>query len=206
MRLALAVALSLLAGAAVAQSCATRVNGQELFIVPEAMETPSPGLRERLVMWPSRSWDRAWGEREACDSGVVTTFLAATMRLDQTEGYCLVRDDAMGFLLVPGQRNWRGICRATVCDRVNAAADAANAVTLSIASVVARRPVEDDGDAVVAVAHGTGAMMVTGQAPAVATALGQGAGAVGAALASPAAAGAAAVTVVSLGGAVWLCS
>ncbi|HVG46827.1 MAG TPA: hypothetical protein VM899_01625, partial [Rubellimicrobium sp.] len=89
MRLLLAILFAALAGAAQAQSCVARVNAQELIIVPEAMGAPSPGLRERLRMWPSRTWDRAWGERVACDSATITHFLAGSMQLDQTEGYCL---------------------------------------------------------------------------------------------------------------------
>lgn len=195
-----------LAGAAQAQSCAARVNAQELILVPEAMGAPTPGLRERLLMWPSRSWDRAWGDRVTCDSAAVMHFLGSTMQVDQTEGYCLAQDDAEGWLLVPGARNFRGRCTKTACDRVNVVADQARGLGAAIAGLVAGGPIESSGDAVAAVAHGTGAMLVTGQAPAVATSLGQTAGALGTALSAPAAAGAAAVTVMAVGGAVYLWS
>jgi len=49
-------------------------------------------------------------------------------------------------------------------------------------------------------------MLLTGQTPALISALGQGAAALTAALSAPAAAAAAAVTVVTVGGAVYVCS
>ncbi len=206
MRLLLAILLAALAGAAQAQSCAARVNAQELILVPEAMGAPSPGLRERLLMWPQRSWDRAWGERVACDSAAVMHFLATTMRLDQTEGYCLAQDDAQGWLLVPGARNFRGRCTRTVCDRVNILADGMAALGTAMLGLATGREIETDADAVTAVAHGTGAVLVSGRASAVAASLGQAGAALGTALATPSAAAGTAVTVIGVGGAVYLCS
>ena len=206
MRLLLAFLLAALPGAALAQRCAARVNAQELILVPQAMGAPSPGLRERLLMWPSRRWDRAWGERVACDSAAVMHFLATTMRLDQTEGYCLAQDEAEGWLLVPGEANFRGRCTKTVCDRVNTVAGAGTSVGQSILGLATGRRVQSGTDAVTAVAHGTGAYRVTGQASAVSTALGQAGASVAAALGTPAAIGATAVTVVAVGGAVYMCS
>ncbi len=206
MRFVLLLVFSLMGAAAQAQSCATRVNSQELIIVPEAMGAPSPGLRERLRMWPSRTWDRTWGDRVDCDSAAIVHFLATTMRLDQTEGYCLAEDDRHGWLLVPGARNYRGRCTKTVCDRVNVVADGMELLGKTMMSLAAGRQVDSDGEAVTAVAHGTGAVLVSGQAPAVAASLGQSAATLGAALSVPAAAGAAAVTVIGVGGAFYLCS
>lgn len=207
MRLLLAGLIALAAGAASAQTCVARVNAQELIIVPDAIEAPRAGLRERLAMWPSRTWDRAWGERVACDGATVTAFLARTMQLDQTEGYCLASDDAEGWLLVPGNADYRGRCRATACERVNAAAGAAGGVARVVASVATGGRVEGVGDGVTAVAHGTGAMLLTGGPAAIAASLGEAAASVSAAVAAaPIAAGAAAVTVIAVGGGVYLCS
>lgn len=206
MKVLLAVILAVLAGAAEARTCVARVNAQELIVAPEAMGAPPPSLRERLLMWPSRSWDRAWGERVACDSATITRFLATTMRLDQTEGYCLARDEAEGWLLVPGEANFRGRCARTACERVEVVTQGALSVGQSILALATGRRAESGAEAVTAVAHGTGAYLVTGRAPAVASALGQGAASLGTALGSPVAAGAAAVTVMAVGGAVYLCS
>jgi hypothetical protein len=133
-------------------------------------------------------------------------FLATTMRLDQTEGYCLAQDEAQGWLLVPGVRNFRGRCTRTVCDRVNVVAGGATSVGQSILGLATGREVATGGEAVTAVAHGTGAYLLTGRASAVATALGQAGASVAATLGTPAALGATAVTVVAVGGAVYMCS
>ena len=206
MRLLLAILFAALAGAAQAQSCVARVNAQELIIVPEAMGAPSAGLRERLRMWPNRTWNRAWGERVACDSATITHFLAGSMQLDQTEGYCLAEDDAEGWLLVPGEASYRGLCTKTVCDRVNVVAGGMGALGKAMVGLATGREVETGTDAVTAVAHGTGAVLVTGQAAAVSASLGQAATTLGTALSAPAAAGAAAVTLIGVGSAVYLCS
>ncbi len=206
MRPLLAILFAVLAGTAQAQSCVARVNAQELILVPEAMGAPAPGLRERLLMWPQRSWDRAWGERVACDSAAVMHFLATTMRLDQTEGYCLAQDDAEGWLLVPGARTFRGRCTRTACDRVSLVAGGIQSLGAAMLGLATGREVETGADAVTAVAHGTGAVLVSGRASAVAASLGQAGAALGSALASPAAATGAAVTVIGVGGAVYLCS
>jgi hypothetical protein len=204
----LTLALVLAAGDAAAQTCVARVNAQELIIVPEAIAAPRAGLRERLSMWPSRTWDRAWGERVACDGATVTAFLARTMQLDQTEGYCLAEgDDAEGWLLVPGSADYRGRCRATACERVNAAAGVAGDVARTVASIATLGRVGSVGEGVEAVAHGTGAMLLTGGPAAVAASLTEAAASVSAAVtAAPVAAGAAAVTVIAVGGGVYLCS
>ncbi len=206
MRLLLAIIFATLAGVAQAQSCVARVNAQELIIVPEAMGAPAPSLRERLRMWPSRTWDRAWGERVACDSATVTHFLANTMQLDQTEGYCLAADDQNGWLLVPGAASYRGLCTRTVCDRVNVVAGDMGALGKAMVGLATGREVETGTDAVTAVAHGTGAVLVTGQASAISASLGQAATTLGTTLSAPAAAGAAAVTLIGVGSAVYLCS
>jgi hypothetical protein len=207
-RLALALlAAVLLPAAAEARSCAARVNGQELILVPEAMEAPAPGLRERMLMWPQRTWNRAWGARTECDSAAVIHFLARSLQLDQTEGYCLADGDEAGWLLVPGARNWRGRCTVTACDRVNAAAGAGAGIARTVAALATGGRVRSMGDGVQAVAHGTGAMLLTGQGAAVAATLAESAASVSAAVAAaPAAAAGTAVTVVAIGGAVWLCS
>jgi hypothetical protein len=205
-RLLLSILLACFATGAAAQSCVARVNAQELIIVPEAMGAPAPSLRERLRMWPNRTWDRAWGERVACDSATVTHFLANTMQLDQTEGYCLAADDQNGWLLVPGSSNYRGRCVRTVCDRVNVVAGGMGTLGKAMVGLATGREVETGADAVTAVAHGTGAVLVTGQATAVSASLGQAATTLGTALSAPAAAGAAAVTLIGVGSAVYLCS
>jgi hypothetical protein len=201
----------LLGGQATAQSrnCIAHVNHQELIIVAGTVVdgNGTTGLRERLFNWPSRTWDSAWGQAPECDSGVTIAFLANMLSLAETEGYCLAEaDDGTGFLLVPGERNFRGRCRSTVCDTVDMVADQSRAVAGTVTSILAGQKIDSPADGVTAIVSGSGAMLLTGQTPALVSALGQGAAALTAALSAPAAAAAAAVTVVTVGGAVYVCS
>jgi hypothetical protein len=198
-------------GQALAQSqnCIAHVNHQELIIVAGTVVDGNgeTGLRERLFTWPSRTWDKAWGDAPDCDSGVTIAFLATMLSLEETEGYCLAEaDDGTGFLLVPGGRNFRGRCQSTVCDTVDMVAEQSRAVAGTVTSLIAGQEIDSAADGVTALASGSGAMLVTGQTPALISALGQGAAALTAALSAPAAAAAAAVTVVTVGGAVYVCS
>ncbi len=189
------------------QNCIGRVNHQELIIVAGTVTDQSPGLRERFMDWPARQWDNAWGAAPDCDSATTIAFLARMLSLEETEGYCLAdAEDGTGFLLVPGVRNYRGRCTVTACDRVSMLASDAFGVARGLTSLIAGREINSTADGVTAIASGSGAMLVTGQTPAVVSALGQTATALGAALSAPAAATAAAVTVVTVGGAVYVCS
>ena len=201
----------LLGGQATAQSrnCIAHVNHQELIIVAGTVVdgNGTTGLRERLFTWPSRTWDSAWGQAPECDSGVTIAFLANMLSLAETEGYCLAEvDDGPDFLLVPGERNFRGRCRSTVCDAVDMVADQSLAVAGTVTSILAGQRIDSPAAGVTALASGSGAMLITGQTPALIAALGQGAAALTAALSAPTAAAAAAVTVVTVGGAVYVCS
>lgn len=193
----LLAALILAAGAAEAQSCVARVNAQELIIVPDAFDAPAPGMAERLTTWPRRTWDRAWGERTACDSATITRFLGLTLALEETKGFCLAEDGEEGWLLVPGEANFRGRCRVSVCERVNAGADFAGDVAAGITDALVPGALDPDSG-VEAVAHGTGSLILSGRGPAVLTALGE----AGAMMANPIGL----TSVVAVGGAVWLCS
>ena len=202
---------ALVGGQAKAQSqnCVARVNHQDLIIVAGTVidGTPVIGLRDRFLSWPSRSWDSAWGAAPECDSAVTTAFLARMLSLEETEGYCLAdADDGTGFLLVPGLRNFRGRCKAAACDHVNMLRDEGLGVAHALTSLIAGREINSAADGVTALASGSGAMLVTGQTSAVVQALGQTATALGAVLSAPAAATAAVVTVVTVGGAVYVCS
>jgi hypothetical protein len=202
---------ALTGGQALAQdrNCIARVNHQELIIVAGTVieGTPDITLRERLLSWPTRTWDNAWGEAPACDSATTIAFLARMLSLDETEGYCLAdAKDGTGFLLVPGERNFRGRCRTTICEHVNMVRDEGLAVAQGAASLIAGRQINSVTDGVTALASSSGAMLVTGQSSAIMSALGQTAGALTTALTAPATAAAAAVTVMTVGGAVYVCS
>lgn len=196
-----------LASPAMAQDrpCVARVDHLDVVIAPGVVDA-APGAAERIARWPGALWDRAWGRPATCDSATTIAFLAAVEAVEDIDGLCLAEaaDDG-GWLLVPGERNWRGRCRRTVCDRINAAAADGAAIAGIVTSVATGRQVGSLGEGVTAVASTSGAMMLTGQAPALFTLLGEGATAAGAALSAPAVAGAAAVTVLAVGGAVYVC-
>lgn len=202
-------ACTLPAGAAQAQdrACMTRVNHLDIAIAPGAiLDDPDLSLRERVLGWPGNLWNRAWGQPVACDSATTIAYLAGVLAIDEVEGQCLAEAPGDGgWLLVPGDRNFRGRCRVTVCDRVNAAAGEGAAIARAVTSIVTGREVDSLGSGVAAIASTSGAMMLTGQSSVLLDILGQGAAAAGAALSTPAAAGAAAVTVMAVGGAVYVC-
>lgn len=206
----LAAALALAAGTAAAQdrACVARVNHLDIAIAPGViLDDPDVTLRERMLGWPSGLWNRAWGQPVACDSATTIAYLAGILALDEVEGYCLAEAPGdEGWLLVPGERNFRGRCRVTACDRVNALAEDSAAVARAVTSLATGREVNTLGDGVAAVASASGAMMLTGQSTTVMSLLGQGATALGTALSAPAAAGAAVVTVMTVGGAVYVCA
>lgn len=195
------------AGAAQDRACITRVNHLDIAIAPGAiLADPDPGLRERLLAWPGNLWNRAWGQPVACDSETTIAYLAGVLALDEVGSHCLAEAPGdEGWLLVPGERNFRGRCRVTVCERVNGAAAEAAEVARTITRAATGQEVDSLGEGVAAFASASGAAMLTGRASLVMAALGHGAEALAAALAAPAVAGAAAVTVMAAGGAVYIC-
>ena len=195
----------LLAGSAMAQdtSCVTRVNGRDVVVEAGMIRDgqPSLSLRERMLNWPSQSWNGAWGTPAECDSETTIAFLGAVLAIDQIERYCLSYDaEIAGFLLVPGQRNYRGRCQKTVCDRVNVTADQ----TTGFLGAMTRAILQQQRG-LLGLTHSSGAMLLTGQSSLLLDAVGSAATSVGAALSTPAAMTAAAVTVMTVGGAVYVC-
>lgn len=190
------------------RACIARVNHLDIAIAPGAiLAEPDPSLRERLLSWPGNLWNRAWGQPVACDSETTIAYLGGILALDEVDSHCLAEAPGdEGWLLVPGERNFRGRCRVTICERVNAAADEGAGIARAVTRAATGQDVDSLGEGVSALASASGAAMITGRAPLVLAALGHGAEALATALAAPAAAGAAAVTVMAAGGAVYLCS
>jgi hypothetical protein len=135
---------------------------------------------------------------------VLYDYLATTVPDNQIEGYCLTQDDKTGFFLVPGERNFRGLCRTTVCERVNTTKAETLAVTKSIAN--AALTTVTGPAAAVAVAHKSGAMILSGSASTLITNLNATSSAVVTALSTPAALTAVGVSVLAVGGAVYMCN
>ncbi len=186
--------------------CRADVNSTEIFIDRDALGAApgAPGLRERATRWAGLGVDRVLGRPPACDSQTLIAFLANEVPDGDLEGYCLLPDERLGYLLVPGERNYRGRCAKTLCDRVNNATDGALNVAGTATDIVTGRGEEESRSS--AVLHASGAAIVSGTAGSVLTSLGTGAGtALSTALAAPALAGGVAVSVVAVGGAVYIC-
>ncbi|ADO43360.1 hypothetical protein [Ketogulonicigenium vulgare] len=203
--LALPLALILATPAAAQdQTCTAHVNEQHLIIVEGTVTDRSSGWRERMTnAWNGRGRD---GDYPVCDSTVTIAFIGRMMGLEDTADYCLTRaDEDSAWLLAPGARNYRGECRRTTCEYVNMAADASGDILRRGAEIATGQEINDVGDGVTAVAGTAGTVMLTGQGGAIMNALGAGAQALTAAVSAPALLTAGAVTVVGVGGAVYLC-
>ncbi len=186
--------------------CRADINSTELLIDRDALGT-KPGtttLRERATGWPARGLNRLRGRLPICDSGTLFSFLSNEAPAEDVAGYCLSPDPTLGYVLVPGERDYRGRCARTTCERVAAVGNGAASVAGRATDLATgRRADQSRADAVV---HSSGAAILTGSATSVLAALGSGASsAMTMALAAPAVAGAAAVSVVAVGGAVYLC-
>ena len=208
LRAALFLSLAILGAPAAAEisRCLATVNGGEVVVDYDRESAAPVTRRERALGWPGRAWNRAWGSPPACDSGVLIAYLGQTLAADEIEGYCLAEDpDAATFLLVPGERNYRGRCRRTACERVNAAAGDAVAASGTVARTVADIATGRSDSRLSAVAHSSGAAILSGNAGPISTALsGIGPGVL-AVLTAPATLAAAAVSVVTVGGVVYVC-
>ena len=198
--------LTIWAGSAQAQdqSCVARVNGFDIVVAAGAVLDDSGGvtLRERVMGWPSQTWNRTWGAPRTCDSETTIAFLGAVLAIDQIDRYCLSYDaETEGFLLVPGGRNFRGRCQKTICERVNIARDQTTGVLGGMMQAVLQPP----QTGLLGLTHSSGMMLLTGQRGVLLDTLGATATSVTAALSTPAAMTAAAVTVMTVGSAVYVC-
>lgn len=204
-RLLLILLFSCLANLAAAERCRAIVNGSEIVVDSENFSTFSNdvGRREKLLNWPSRKWNKAWGTPPACNSGVLYDYLATTVPTEEIAEYCLTSTENDGYFLIPGPRNYRGLCRKTVCERVNTTVDETAAISKSIALGAAQAITEPGGAS--AIAHKSGALILSGSAGTIASNLGTTSTTVITALSTPAALAAVGVSVLAVGGTVYMC-
>ncbi len=204
--LALLSMVVLAAPASAAETCIVKVNALDITVDPAAFATPgvTATRRERLLNWPSHLWNKALGNPNDCPGDTQLVFLTNLFDLPDSDGYCLLDGGSdVGFLLVPGDRNFRNRCVQTTCDRVVAAADGLAEVTASATRLVNGPP----SPQLDTLQHATGALLLTGPRAVLRQNLGAAAATVvGAAMSSPAAIAATSLTVVGVGGAVFVCS
>lgn len=179
------------------QFCTTRINGQD---VPMGYDRAEPGL-QRSYSLRERLTGRG---RDTCPSYVVLRSLTPDLNDEERGLFCLRHDEAsdsvIGYDL--GERDSDGHCTApstSLCQRVNRTRDA----SVAIAGAAARRSF--NGVETVAGTR-TGAVILSGTAGSIASALGSIGGAAATVAAAPAVIAGAAVSVVAVGGAVYACS
>ena len=197
------LALALLASPAMADVCASTIESIALQIDTDTLTvSPAPTTRrERLLNFPTRSFDWLTGHQRACTSQEVFAFVS---QIEPVDDMCLqYADDEAGYLLVPGARNFRGRCTSGgVCTKVNGTKDALASATGAIVDTI----LGTGTSTLSKVTHSSGAVLLSGSGASIGSTLGTAAtGAVGT-VGAPVAIGAAAMTAVAVGGAVYVCS
>ena len=206
MRLWLFAALLLLPTLTRADECLVRVQALDIVIDSEQFEDDdlTPSKRETLLNWPSRVMDKASGHTPACTSDVTLTFMASLNEVYTSNGYCLEYvDDEVGYIMLPGDRNFRGRCTKTTCERLTGATEDLAAINDRMTSVFGEAPTLEE----MARAETPNAMLVQGTDRFIRSKLNATAStALLTALGAPHIATASALTVVAVGGTSFLCA
>ncbi len=206
MRLAALLFLLLFASAAQAglSPCMTSVNGAD---VPLFYDPADPRVAENTTL--REGWFGDWG-KITCPGFVTLRYLTPDLTDDQRGTFCLQYDrQAKSYTgYSEGERDPFAICRKpskSFCQRVNASKDTVLALTGLAASATGASEVAQTTQDVQLLTQDNGAVSLTGKAVEVAGALTRLGSTALAAAAAPAEVGAAAVTVVTVGGLVYLC-
>jgi len=145
-----------------------------------------------------------------CPSYVTLAYLTPDITPAQREVFCLVYDEddrLLGFQ--EGERDARRVCKApsrSFCERVNASKEAALAITGFAGTTVGTAVGTATVTGTTVVAHSSGAAILTGSAGYVAGTLGTIGTTILGLVTAPATIAATTVSVVVVGGAVYLCS
>ncbi|SEW02369.1 hypothetical protein SAMN04488515_0700 [Cognatiyoonia koreensis] len=193
------------ASPALADDCTVRVNAMDVAINAEAFDAGARTIPETVLAWPKQGISRLRGRLPTCPGDLTLEFMAGLEGLPDTDGYCLAEgSEEVGLLLVPGERNFRGQCATSVCQKVTGTADEMVDMTGMLASFVYA---PEDNPNVSTLTHASGALMMTATREYVRQSLAGGSTTtLGTLLGSTTFLTAAAVTVVGVGGGVYLCS
>lgn len=171
---------------ALADVCQTRIEAVDLEIDPDVLEADA-SWRESLLTLPRFS------SKRQCNSAEIYAFMDGLADLD---GKCMAyADEDTGYVFLTGERNFRGRCSKTACQRVNDTKENLSALTVAILGKVV-----DIAD------HPTGAVIVSGASDTIIGSIGSVSGAALTALSTPSVLAATSVSAVAVGGAVYICS
>ena len=205
MHRAAAVLLAILAAApvqAAVEACLTTIGGAD---IPLSYDTSDKALRDNRSMR-----ERLFGGygHVTCPGYVTLRAMTPDLTDDQRQPFCLVWDEKAdtytGFQV--GKRDAWSECSAPsglFCRGVNASAQTAGAVAGAIGRAATGAPLTGGANATLDTA--SGALIATGAGSSILTMLGTAASSAVAALSAPAVAAGAAITVVAVGGAVYVC-
>lgn len=184
--------------------CVTSVAGDE---VPLFYNPGDPRVAENTTR--REAWFGDWG-RITCPGFVTLRYLTPELNDDQRGSFCLSYDRKgktyEGYAV--GDRNAYAICRTptkSFCTRVNESKDAALAITGFAADLAGAGDVARAASDVSLLTQDNGAVTLVGTGAQVLGALSRIGTTAMAAVTAPATVGAAAVTVVAVGGVVYLC-
>lgn len=171
---------------AAADLCQTRIEAVDLEIDPAVLNADVT-WRESLLSLPRVS------RKRACNSAEIYAFMQG---LTDLEGKCMAyADEDTGFVFLTGERNFRGRCSKTACQRVNDTKENLGALTATLfgkVTDIAENP--------------AGAIIVSGASDTILGAAGTASTAAIAALSTPTVLAATTVSAVAVGGAVYICS
>jgi hypothetical protein len=188
--------------------CSSNVNGEERVIQYDSranwLEDQTNG--EWTLGLPGRAWNWALGELPICSSPVMISYLSRELPAEEVDGYCLTPDETDNWLLVPGERNFLGRCAQTTCEMVNATKDEVAAIANRVQGAILAANTVATTAGVSVVSHSSGAWILTGNAGYIAGTLGSVGTGLIAILTAPVTLTATAVSVVAIGGAVYVCT
>lgn len=185
------------------EMCTIRENGVERrisYTYDEIFEAEAISYKEAFL-------GTSWG---SCPSYVALAYLAPNMTNSQRNMFCLVVDEDDGIVgLQTGEQDAYRVCKEpsrSFCERVNDSKEAALGITGFAAGAVGSAVGTTAATGTTVVAHSSGAAILTGTSGYIAGTLGTiGTAALGV-LTAPATITAATVSVIAVGGTVYVCS
>jgi hypothetical protein len=185
--------------AAAPAQCETKIEGEPVTIFYDDEEPTYSSFRERYLT-----------RGTACPGAVVITYLMPDLTAEQREVFCANYDPSTGSHSMPaqGRRDAYGRCTepSKTCTLVNATKQEAMEL-MSIGDQAESGTLTNRVSSTLsAVTHGSGAMVLSGNAGSISSALASAGTTIGTALGTPAVLAGAAASLVVVGGAVYLCS